>query len=128
MGPYASPDQPRPSAAVDTLRALVPESADLIRVRAATPTAATGWAWTTAEVLGAFQWPPHPGERLVPLERTADDSTHASLTVAEFLRTHRYAGCVRQERANDTAYTFMIRLSAPRWEDWDDYVPILAKG
>jgi hypothetical protein len=120
MGPYASPAQPRPSAAVDTLRALVPEDADVIRVRAATRTAATNWAWTQAEVLGAYQWPPYPGENLVPLERTADDSTHASLTVCEFLHTHEHAPIVRQVRANDTAYVFSIRLSRPRWADWDD--------
>jgi hypothetical protein len=128
MGPYASPDQPRRTPEVDTLRALVPESADVIRVRAATRTAATNWAWTQAEVLGAYQWPPYPEENLRPLERTADDSNHASLTVCEFLRTHEHAGCTRLLRANDTAYVFSIRLSCPRWEDWDDYEPILAKG
>ncbi|MFC4506629.1 MULTISPECIES: hypothetical protein [Streptomyces] len=41
MGPYASPDQPRRSPEVDTLRALVPEDTDVIRVRTATRTAAT---------------------------------------------------------------------------------------
>ncbi|MER8120695.1 hypothetical protein, partial [Streptomyces sp. NPDC094031] len=89
MGPHASPAQPRRTPAVDTLRALVPETADVIRVRAATPTAATNWSWTHAEVLGAYQWPPHPGEALRPLDRTADDGTHAGLTVCEFLATHR---------------------------------------
>jgi hypothetical protein len=120
MGPYASPTQPRPTPATDTLRALVPDDADVIKVRAATPTAATGWAWTVAEVLGAYQWPPYPGEELRLLERTADDSIHASLTVCEFLRTHKYAGNVRQVGANDVAYEFSIRLSRPRWYDLDD--------
>ena len=128
MGPDASPDQPRRSAAVDTLRAQVPESADLILVRAAPPTAATGWAWTTAEVLGAYEWPPYPDEPLRSIPHSADDSIHASLTVCEFLTGHQYAGCTRQVRANDATYTFDVRLSFPRWEDWDDYEPVLAKG
>jgi hypothetical protein len=99
----------------------VPEDADVIRVRAATRTAATNWAWTQAEVLGAYQWPPYPGENLRPLDGPfPDDSTHASLTVCEFLHTHEHAPIVRQVRANDTAYVFSIRLSRPRWADWDD--------
>ena len=117
MGPYASPDQPRPSPEVDTLRALAPADADVVHVRAAAPTAATGWAWSTAELCGAYQWPPHPGEPLVPLPRTADDSNHASLTICEFLRTSQYAGNVRQLAANDTTYTFAVRLTVPRWHD-----------
>lgn len=120
MGPYASPDQPPRTPEVDTLRALVPEGADVIRVRAATPTPASNWAWQQAEVLGAYQWPPYPGEPLRPIERTADDSTHASLTVCRFLATLQYAPIVRQEQADDTTYTFRIRLSVPRWQDWDD--------
>ncbi|MEV6682205.1 hypothetical protein AB0N09_35895 [Streptomyces erythrochromogenes] len=118
MGPYASPTQPRRTPAVDTLRALVPDDADVIRVRAATPTAATNWTWTQAEVLGAYQWPPYPGEPLRPLDHTADDSTHASLTVCEFLAAYRYAPIVRLVRADDATYTFSIRLTCPRWEDW----------
>ncbi|WP_127455081.1 hypothetical protein [Streptomyces sp. B29(2018)] len=120
MGPYASPARPRRTPAVDTLRALVPETADVIRVRAATPTAATSWTWTRAEVLGSYQWPPYPGEALRPLDRTADDSTHAGLTVCEFLAAHQYAGNVRLVRAGDATYTFSIILSRPRWEDWDE--------
>ncbi len=120
MGPYASPAQPRRTPAVDTLRALVPDDADVIRVRAATPTAANGWTWTQAEVLGAYQWPPYPGEALRPLDRTADDSTHASLTVCEFLATHQHAGNVHLVHAGNATYTFSIRLSRPRWEDWDE--------
>lgn len=114
MGPYANPQQPTRSPAVDTLRALVPDDADLIRVRAATPTAATGWAWTRAEVLGAYQWPPRSGEPLIRLGG-ADDGTHASLTLCEYLAAHRYAGNVRVEHANAVAYTFRIRLNIPRW-------------
>lgn len=120
MGPYASPNQPRRTPLVDTLRALVPDDADVIRVRAATPTAATSWTWTQAEVLGAYQWPPYPGEALRPLDRTADDSTHAGLTVCEFLSIHQHAPIVRLVRAGDATYTFNIRLSCPRWEDWDE--------
>lgn len=120
MGPYAALTQPTRTAAVDALRALVPEDADVIRVRAATRTAATNWTWTQAEVLGAYQWPPNPGEPPRPLERTADDGPHASLTVCEFLRTHEHAGNVRLERANDTAYVFRIRLAIPRWFDQED--------
>ncbi|MER8120666.1 hypothetical protein, partial [Streptomyces sp. NPDC094031] len=62
----------------------------------------------------------HPGEALRPLDRTADDGTHAGLTVCEFLATHRYAPIVRLVRAGDATYTFSIRLSCPRWEDWDE--------
>lgn len=120
MGPYANPSQPRRSPAVDTLRALVPDNADVIRVRAATPTAATGWTWTQAEVLSAYQWPPYPGELLHPLAHTADDSTHASLTICEFLAKHQSAGNVRLVRASDATYTFSIILSRPHWEDWDE--------
>lgn len=119
MGPYASPAQPRRTPAVDTLRALVPDDADVIRVRAATPTAATSWTWTQAEVLGAYQWPPYPGEPLRPLDRTADDSAHAGLTVREFLTAYQHAPIVRLVRAGDATYTFSIRLTCPRWEDWD---------
>jgi hypothetical protein len=128
MGPYASPDQPHPTAVLDTLRALVPGSADVIRVRAATPTAATGWAWTRAEVIGAYEWPPFPEEPMRSLKIPGDDSTHASLTVCEFLTTYQYAGCTKQVRASDATYTFDVHLSRPRWEDWDDYEPVLAKG
>ncbi|MET9779243.1 hypothetical protein ABZ023_34205 [Streptomyces sp. NPDC006367] len=46
---------------MDSLRALIPEATDVIRVRAAIPHLATNWAWTQAEVLGAYQWPPYPG-------------------------------------------------------------------
>lgn len=120
MGPYASPDQPRRTPAMDTLRTLIPDDADVIRVRAATPTAATGWAWTHAEVLGAYQWPPYPGEPLRSLGHPVDDSTHASLTIREFLTTHQHAESVRLVRASDATYTFSIRLSRPRWEDWVD--------
>ena len=120
MGQYASPDQPRRSPEVDTLRALVPDGTDVIRVRAATRTAATAWAWTRAELLGAYHWPGHPGEHLVPLDGPyPDDSPHTSLTLCEFLRTCEHAGNVTQERADDTAYTFKVRLSVPRWHDWD---------
>jgi hypothetical protein len=122
MGPYANPEQPTRTAPVDTLRALVPDEADVIRVRAATPTAATGWAWTQAEVIGAYQWPPYAGEPLRSMDGTADDSTHTSLTLCEYLADHKYAGNVRQERANDTTYTFRIRLSIPRWFDQEDAV------
>ncbi|MFG3429723.1 hypothetical protein [Streptomyces californicus] len=120
MGPYASPDQPRRTSAMDTLRALVPDSADVIRVRAATPTAATSWTWTRAEVIGAYQWPPHEGEPLHSLDHPVDDSTHASLTVCEFLTTHQHAGCVSLDRAGDATHAFSVRLSRPRWEDWVD--------
>ncbi|MFE1190206.1 hypothetical protein [[Kitasatospora] papulosa] len=118
MGPYASPAQPRRTPAVDTLRALVPDDADVIRVRAATPTAATNWTWTQAEALGAYQWPPYPGEPLRALDHTADDSTHASLTIREFLTTHQNAGNVSLVHAGDATYEFSIRLTRPRWEDW----------
>ncbi|GGU52680.1 hypothetical protein [Streptomyces violascens] len=120
MGPYASPSQPPRSRAVDSLRALVPDDADVIRVRGAAPNAANGWTWAQAEVLGAYQWPPYPGEALRPLSHTPDDNTHASLTICEFLTTFQYAPIVRLVRANDATYTFSIRLSCPRWEDWDD--------
>jgi hypothetical protein len=102
---------------MDTLRALVPDDADVIRVRAATPTAATSWIWTRAEVIGAYQWPRYAGEALRPIDGTADDSTGTGLTVCEFLRTHQYAGNVRLVSANDVAYVFSIRVTRPRWED-----------
>lgn len=128
MGPYAALTQPTRTAALDSLRALVPEDADVIRVRAATRTAATGWAWTQGEVLGAYQWPRYPEEPLRSLKHPIDDSIHASLTVCEFLTTHQYAGCTDLVRANDAAYVFQVRLSTPRWYEWDDWEPTLAKG
>ncbi|MGA5598343.1 hypothetical protein ACPCSE_29335 [Streptomyces cellulosae] len=115
-GPHAHPDQPRPTPEVDALRALAPDTADVIRVRAAPRTAATGWHYTQAEVLGAYQWPANPGDYLVPLDGTADDSTHASLTVCTFLDRDRYAPIVRLVDTQG-ADTYDVRLSRPRWEE-----------
>ncbi|MFF9785618.1 hypothetical protein [Streptomyces nigrescens] len=119
MGPHSSPAQPPRTPAVDALRALVPDDADVILVRGAAPSAANGWKWTQAEVLGAYQWPPYPGEALRPLDHTANHSTHASLTVCEFLTTQG-GPIVRLVRASDATRTYRIRLSSPRWEDGDD--------
>jgi hypothetical protein len=118
MGPNASLYQPRRVPEVDTLRALVPGDTDVIKVRAATRTAATNWAWTQAELIGAYQWPADRGDLLQPLDGPyPDDSPHTSLTICEFLRTHEYAGNVHMVNGNETSYVFRIRLSAPRWED-----------
>lgn len=121
MGPHAHPDQPRRTPEVDTLRALVPDTADVIRVRAQPTVPKRQGAWVRAEVLGADQWPPNPGEPLVPLDHTADDSTHASLTVCEFLATLERAPIVRQVSANESAYVFSIQLTRPAWDGWHDH-------
>jgi hypothetical protein len=120
MGQYASLTQPRPSPAMDTLRALVPEGTDVIRVRAATRTAATNWAWTQAELTGAYHWPEYPGEPLVSLDGPyPDDSLHTSLTIREFLHRYAQAGNVHLVRGNDVAYVYQIDLARPRWDDWE---------
>lgn len=120
MGPHAHPDQPRPTPAVDSLRALVPGTADVIRVRAQPTVPKRPGAWVRAEVLGADQWPPHPGEHLVPLDHTADDSTHASLTICEFLAACEYAPIVRLISASQSTYVFTVQLSRPAWDGWQD--------
>lgn len=123
MGRYASLTQPRPTPAFDALRALVPEGTDTIRVRAQPPFPKHKGVWLRAELLGAYHWPEYPEQNLVPVEPDngrpyPDDSPHTSMTLCEFLSTHEYSGAVTLERANETAYTFRIRLTRPRWSDW----------
>ncbi|MCG7528563.1 hypothetical protein MHW47_29490 [Streptomyces sp. OfavH-34-F] len=88
-------------------------------MRAGIPTPATSWMYTQAEVLSAYQWPRYPGEPLTTLDHTADDSIHASLTICEFLATHRNAPNVTLAHVGKATYTYSISLTRPCWEVWD---------
>lgn len=115
MGIHAHLAQPRRTPAFQTLVDLAPEGTDVVKVRAAITLPKRPGVWGQAELLAAYTWPRHEGEDLVPLDGAfPDDSNHASLTIGEFLATHEHAA--RLLTANDTAYTYLITLTRPRWE------------
>ncbi|GLX22603.1 hypothetical protein [Streptomyces lavendulae] len=103
--------QPRRTPPLDSLRELAP-GAELVKVRA------NPLNWSQAELLAAYTWPQHQGERLVPLDHGtyADDSHNTALTIGEFLSRYRQLPVVRQLQASDAAYTFLIELDRPSWE------------
>jgi hypothetical protein len=106
-----SSPQPRRTPPLDSLRELIP-GAELIKVRA------NPHDWSQAELLAAYTWPQHQGDRLVPFDHGTfpDDSHHAALTIGEFLRRYRQLPVVRQLQASETAYTFLVELARPSWE------------
>ncbi|MFI8007819.1 hypothetical protein [Streptomyces sp. NPDC086010] len=71
-----------------------------------------------AELLAAYTWPQHQGERLVSFGNGnySDDAPHTALTIGEFLDQHRHLPVVRLLQASDSAYTFLVELARPSWE------------
>ncbi|MGW7196146.1 hypothetical protein [Streptomyces chryseus] len=108
MGP--SNPQPRQTPPLDSLRELAP-GADVVHVRA------NPCDWSQGELLGAYTWPPHQGEALVPLSHATfpDDSHHTALTIGEFLNGCRHLPVVGMLHASDAAYTYHVELAPPPW-------------
>ncbi|WP_327740589.1 hypothetical protein OG749_47015 (plasmid) [Streptomyces nojiriensis] len=102
--------QPRRTSALDSLRNLSPGT-ELVKIRANPNN------WSQAELLAAYTWPRHQGERLVPIEegRYPDDSNHTALTIGEFLSIYRHLPVVSMIHASDTAYTYVVQLAHPSW-------------
>lgn len=109
MGP--SNPQPRRTPPLDSLRELAP-GAELVKVRA------NPHDWSQAELLAAYTWPQHEGDRLVPLDlgSSPDDSHNTALTIGEFLSRYRQLPVVRVLQESDAAYTFLVELARPSWE------------
>ncbi|MEV6583853.1 hypothetical protein AB0M92_37615 [Streptomyces sp. NPDC051582] len=111
--PLSSP-QPRRTPPLDSLRELVP-GAELVKVRANPNN------WSQAELLAAYTWPQHQGERLVSFGNgncsdNAPHTHHTALTIGEFLDQYRHLPVVRLLQASDSAYTFLVELARPSWE------------
>ncbi|MFJ9967315.1 hypothetical protein [Streptomyces avermitilis] len=106
-----SSPQPRRTPPLDSLRELVP-GAELVKVRANPNN------WSQAELLAAYTWPQHQGERLVSFGNgnTSGDAHHTALTIGEFLDQYRHLPVVRLLQASTSAYTFLVELARPSWE------------
>lgn len=106
-----SSPQPRRTPALDSLRDLAP-GAELVKIRA------NPHDWSQAELLAAYTWPKHQGERLVHLDDGAypDDAHHTALTIGEFLSQYRQLPVVRLLQASDATHTFLVELARPSWE------------
>ncbi|MFD8731501.1 hypothetical protein [Streptomyces sp. NPDC059611] len=74
--------------------------------------------WNQAELLDAYTWPQHQGDRLDPIDRGTypDDPNHTSLVIGEFLSQYQQLPAVRLLQACGTAHTFLIEVARPSWE------------